>query len=51
MIKFATRTQARNFAKGKKKVIDLLKEGSLVDIFKISAGYGSRWAVVILNKA
>lgn len=40
MIKFATRTQARNFAKGGKKVIDLGK-GTI----------GSRWAVAILNKA
>lgn len=39
MIKFATRTQARSFAKNGKKVIDLGKDT-----------IGSRWAVVILKK-
>lgn len=38
MIKFTTRSQARNFAKGR-KIVDLGKDT-----------IGSRWAVVILKK-
>ena len=44
MIYFKTRAQARNFAKGTKKVIDLSK-GSPRDLFKAQAGFSKRWAV------
>lgn len=42
MIKFTTRSAARSFAKGKKKVIDL----HATTLYRV----GSRWAVVILKK-
>jgi len=47
MLYFKTRAQARNFAKGDKKIIDRAKTTiDLVEIFKI-VSTGKRWAVKI----
>ena len=49
MIYFSTRQQARNFAKGRKTVVDLMGKGAkLTDVFKVSAGMSKRWAVKVL---
>jgi hypothetical protein len=49
MIYFSTRQQARNFAKGRKTVVDLMGKGAkLTDVFKVSASMSKRWAVKVL---
>ena len=49
MLYFSTRAKARAFAKGSKKVVDLMaKAANLTDVFKVSAGISKRWAVKVV---
>lgn len=50
MLYFSTRSKARNFAKGTKKVVDLAT-GSPRDMFKVKSGIQKRWAVRVVGGA
>lgn len=49
MLYFKTRQQARNFAAGKRKVVDRLANcKTMREVFAISANMQSRWAVKVI---
>ena len=49
MLYFSTRSKARAFAGGKRKIIDLMaKDAKLTNVFKVAAGMSKRWGVKVV---